>query len=609
MLFTLGALGEGNAAVFYVNANAFPGGTGTSWTKAFNNLDLALIAAGAQSSFNQIWVAKGIYKPTIPYAGGFEGRDSNLVTFKLPNNVAIYGGFAGNETLISQRKIGENTTVLSGDLRGDDVNIPNYFVNKSDNAWHVVTADGVASVILDELTIQNGYAAGPDSGIVSAKNPISMRIIAIDYAHDAGGGLYARHGAKVTLNNVKFMFNVADSSRATMLMTPADAPIAAGGGAIVAIDAKTVVTINNSIFTNNTAYSPPPFFGSSGGALNALLDGSYVISNSQFMSNRAERVGGAIHLRNSGETTVYSSIFTDNKVVGNTTDDEKGGAIGAFDASLTISDSTFSANIAASLFGSGGAISFQVPPDHGIIPKLKIANSTFINNRAAIFGGGAVFVFGSKVNSAVSAKITNSVLINNTAGAGGGLYVDSIPTTVQNCGFTDNHAWLTGGAVFASNFADAIYDITAFTARSRLDISNSIFSGNLIIGIPSYNYSPLFNLNKYAQRTAADLGLNPANVMAMSPGGAAVSSMLGGNVNISNSAFTTNIAHIGNGGAILVGGAQGIAGTTKLAMNQSLVNLSSSTCFSNIAPYGYWNHTAILDTCKPWILIPMVFNL
>ncbi len=592
----LGAVDEAKAAIFYVNANALAGGNGSSWTKAFNNLDLALIAAGAQNSFNQIWIAKGTYKPTIPYAGGYEGREANLVTFKLPNNIAIYGGFAGNESLLSQRKTDENATILSGDILGDDVNIPNYFINKSDNAWHVVTADGATSVILDNLTIQNGYAAGPDSGIVSAKNPISMRIIAIDYAHDTGGGLFVRHGAKVTLNNVKFSYNVANSSRATMFMTPGDAPIAAGGGAVVVMDPKTLVTINNSIFSNNSAYSPPPFFGSSGGALNALLDGAFAISNSQFIYNQAERAGGAIQLKNSADTTINSSIFTANTVVGNFTGDERGGAISSFDASLTISDSTFNANLVnTSLFGSGGAISQQVPPDHGIAPKLKISNSTFSNNKASTFGGGAIFIFGSKVNPAVIAKITNSVFTSNVAGAGGGLYVDSLPTSVQNCGFTDNQAWLVGGGVLAANFADAINDITALTTRSRLDISNSVFSGNLIIGVPLYKHSPHYILSKYAQSTAADLGLNPANVLQLSTGGAAVASILGANVNILNSAFTLNIAYIGNGGALLIGGTQGFAGTTKLAMNQSYVNLSTSTCVSNIAPYGYWNHTSLID--------------
>ncbi|MBA2656442.1 MAG: hypothetical protein H0U70_05590 [Tatlockia sp.] len=597
-MIIMGVFGEANSAIIYVNARS-QGGNGMSWDHAFNNLDSALNSAKVQNTFTQIWVAKGTYKPTVLDSEGYDGSENNRITFKLPNNVGIYGGFSGNETLLSQRKPGKNPTILSGDINGNDFNIPHSYLNKSDNAWHILTADGVTGVILDGLIVQNGYAAGPDSGTFLSKTLPNNKVLSVDYAHNAGAGLFARHGAKVTLNNMQFNNNVADSSRATMFTTNPAAPVLAGGGAIAAIDPKTIVTIHDSVFTNNSAYSPAPFAGANGGALNALLNASFIVSGSQFIGNLADRAGGAIHLKNSADTFIDSTIFTSNRIVGLIVGDERGGAIAAYDNSLKVTNSTFNTNYAfSSPSGAGGAIFYQVPTDSSGTPKLEINNSTFTGNLGSSFGGGALFIFGSKVKPNVNAKILNSVFTNNISGIGGAIYADSLPTSVQNCSFNANKAWYVGGAILGSNFADAIHDVIALNARSLLDISNSVFSENYIIGTPADKHAPVFIYDKYAQHLTANSTLIPASVSFISPGGGAVASEFGGNVNIANSAFNGNVTVYGNGGALLVGGTQGRAGTTKFAMNQGFMNINLSSCHGNINPYGYINHSATIDPYK-----------
>ena len=170
VLFLWGSAGLSRSTpIFYVNANA-SGGNCSSWSQACKSLDTALSAASVAGS-GQIWVAKGTYKPSIQYGGGYSGSHSNLVTFNIPQNTAIYGGFKGTESSLSQRNPQQNLTVLSGDLNGDDVNSPGNYSNKSDNAWHVLTADnGVASVVVDGFTVQDGYAGGPDAGVVSMQS-------------------------------------------------------------------------------------------------------------------------------------------------------------------------------------------------------------------------------------------------------------------------------------------------------------------------------------------------------------------------------------------------------------------------------------------------------
>jgi len=68
----------------------------------------------------------GTYKPT--------SGTNRTISFQLKNNVALYGGFAGTETLRSQRNSAVNLTVLSGDIGALTV--------ATDNSYHVVTGGG-----------------------------------------------------------------------------------------------------------------------------------------------------------------------------------------------------------------------------------------------------------------------------------------------------------------------------------------------------------------------------------------------------------------------------------------------------------------------------------
>lgn len=172
----------------YVDASAPAGGDGLSWATAFNELQTGIASAASLSTVTEVWVARGTYRPAGP--GG--PRSATFVPRKR-----LYGGFAGSETALAQRNIGANPTVLSGDLNGDD--LPG-FQNRSDNCYHVVTADAPQSGSrVDGFTISGGQADGAAAadqrgGGINLIDPFLFNIdnctLIDNKAKDDGGAIY-----------------------------------------------------------------------------------------------------------------------------------------------------------------------------------------------------------------------------------------------------------------------------------------------------------------------------------------------------------------------------------------------------------------------------------
>jgi hypothetical protein len=131
---------QANTQTIYVHDSATGANNGSSWTNAYTDLQSAL---GAASAGDEIWVASGIYKPTA--------TTSRSATFQLSNGVAIYGGFDGTETMLSDRDWTMNICILSGDIGSIGVD--------TDNSYHVVTGSYTNSTaILDGFRVVDGRA-------------------------------------------------------------------------------------------------------------------------------------------------------------------------------------------------------------------------------------------------------------------------------------------------------------------------------------------------------------------------------------------------------------------------------------------------------------------
>ncbi len=191
-----------NGTVIFVLPGATGAGTGADWADAFTDLAPALATA---ISGQQIWVAGGTYLPTA-------GNDTTK-TLAIPTGVSVFGGFAGTETLLSQRSWASNLVTLSGAILGA-------------KSRHVVTLS--QGGLLDGVVVTGGDASsafGDQSGggilVLSGGAGIAEIdhcIIAGNHAAGSGGGVAASGGSLAILTSI-LDGNVADAGAGAIAIT------------------------------------------------------------------------------------------------------------------------------------------------------------------------------------------------------------------------------------------------------------------------------------------------------------------------------------------------------------------------------------------------------
>lgn len=296
MASLLAIAGPALAARCHVNSGAPASHSGTTWATA-TTLQTAL----ATPACTEIWVAAGVYKPSVRYSHSQTGP--RTVTFNIHPGTKVYGGFAGWETQLSQRDPAIHRTILSGDIDNNDVNDDHNNIAETTadirgaNANHVVTMDGTTGTPLLEDTVLDG-------GVITAGAAF----------YPGGGGLLCNASSEATarcqptLNHLLFSGNLASDQPGGALLN-----WAIYGG-------KASPTIRNTTFRGNRASN-----GKGGAIYNEGYGGraSPMLVNVTFVGNRAVD-GGAVYA--SGYAGISNPTFINVTFTDNTADD-CGGAV------------------------------------------------------------------------------------------------------------------------------------------------------------------------------------------------------------------------------------------------------------------------------------------
>jgi hypothetical protein len=295
--------------IIYVDGNAAGGNDGMSWVNAYLCLQDALADASNSAKPVEIRVAQGTYKPD--HGNGYTHGDKQA-SFLLESGVTLKGGFAGVGTDDPDAwDPSIYTTVLSGDLSGNDNRLLSNFTENSDHVIWCIDAN--ANTVLEGFTITGGYATDSRGGGMynTDASPVVRHCVFFDNYGSSGGGMANLGGSPVVTectfegNLAKMgggMFNYESQPLVKFCVFYDNATTTLGGGGMHNyVDCNSTVT--NCLFIENHA----PF---GAGMYNYYAD--VAITNCTFNGNRANGWGGGIHSEVVGQTIVTNCIVWDN---------------------------------------------------------------------------------------------------------------------------------------------------------------------------------------------------------------------------------------------------------------------------------------------------------
>ncbi|MBQ3733773.1 MAG: fibronectin type III domain-containing protein [Bacteroidales bacterium] len=267
-------------------------GDGGSWATATGDLNWALSTAlAAHNTYGtspDVWVAQGTYY----------GDTTSQYAFTMVEGIYAYGGFAGNETQLSQRDFIAHPTYLDGQHSRTVLYQPANFSE---------------ATLWDGFVIQNGYSTNGPGGAYLRNGAYLYDSEILNNTGTSGGGILAQYAV---IDNCRFRGNVATGTGSSngggavrssyskfYHCTFTHNRAASYGGAIYIYDAASYsATLSNCLIANNSA--------NDGGGI-YCTSGSAIIENTTIVNNEVSSSGGGI--RSTGMYRLINSVIWGNR--------------------------------------------------------------------------------------------------------------------------------------------------------------------------------------------------------------------------------------------------------------------------------------------------------
>lgn len=413
------------AQTIYVNTNISGGNNdGSNWANAFQDLQDALVTSEYGTA---IWVAQGTYYPTTSL-----NRD---ISFEIPNGVALYGGFLGDENELEARDWENHETILSGNIGVQNDSL--------DNSHTVVYMEYVDSTtILDGFSVMYGNANNDNP-----LDPSSGR-------DKNGGGLFLEGSgtmidANPMIRNCKFAFNNSYFH---------------GGGLYIigSISGATSPYIDNCNIVNNKSLN-----GNGAGLFKkgGSFQAEAVLINSNISNNYAGGSGGGMYYENTHGTrkmNIHNCLFMKNVTNGAGAGIDQNKANSA--SNMEITHSIFKENVTTDIGSGINSLSWLGGSE------LIIEDCLFENNSSG--WGGTVSIYGV---DGENGHIQNCTFTNNVAGQGSCLDFINFNANVVGC-------------IFANNMGNS-FNVLADSDELEINLFNCLFFRN-----QTNSYSDLVDL-------------------------------------------------------------------------------------------------------------------
>ncbi|HQL94865.1 MAG TPA: PASTA domain-containing protein [Candidatus Hydrogenedentes bacterium] len=278
---------------------------GRSWASAYPDIQSAVDAAFAATG-GEVWVRQGVYTGTV----------GTLVT--LREGVALYGGFAGGETVREARDWETYPTVMDGE-----------------NVRRCVT--GADHTVLDGFTITRGYDYDGGGMLNESCRPKIAHCVFRENTAFNNGGAVCNLQSAPWISDCRFEDNGP----------------AGYGGALSNLYSSSV--LERCVFEGNEA-------GQNGGAV-CSHEGDISLSSCMFTRNSAQQGGGGVW-GDFVSSTLVNCLFTANSVYSLYGGDTYGGGIGnGSGASLELVNCGFAGNTSphrgGGIFNTGNQASLK----------------------------------------------------------------------------------------------------------------------------------------------------------------------------------------------------------------------------------------------------------